>query len=479
MNSTVDTSYSFTPQCDNRTNLSVGLSLIAALVTAAVFVALAYLGHISLTTAYSSAAASGVTLILIGAAIALIRKQEVQRLIPQQTETISTEKPSKEKDPTITAALPKHSTFPDSKPNNQTEAIPRVQPSQEKDPTITTAPHASFCSPFPGLKPNKKISLLPYEDSKFIKMNSPDSEHNYNYMTVQILYNGEGLEVELYDIRAPTIYYFHNGSKYSNQLNPDTLFAVQKEGAPKFEVGSKYRHNKNYWIEGSKLPFAELVPFEWIKLNAYEDSKYVKICPPDSTHPYCYMTIQLTIKEQIIDVECIQIWPALNEIMYIHNNIQYTKKLPPDQKFVDAEKHYNEAYAKILQDKCLTRNQYKALFPENRLEGHMWGSWWNFGYGPASIFAIKCHMCGVYPTDSQTFSVPDYISHSHDNKTITFNRRHETGPVRSIEGLKDYPDVIAKLNATSWTWSAPNKILEVLENEDGTVTVNYTKDQPS
>lgn len=79
----VDTSYSCTPRCDSRTQMSIGLSLLAALVTTAVFVVLANKGYISPTVAYSAAPSIGAALILIGAAVALIRKD---REIPQLTE---------------------------------------------------------------------------------------------------------------------------------------------------------------------------------------------------------------------------------------------------------------------------------------------------------------------------------------------------------------------------------------------------------
>lgn len=71
---TVNTSYSSSLQCDTRSGLSVGLTLLALLVTAAVFGVLAYKEYISPTVAYSAAPPMGVAFIVLGTAIAFIRK---------------------------------------------------------------------------------------------------------------------------------------------------------------------------------------------------------------------------------------------------------------------------------------------------------------------------------------------------------------------------------------------------------------------
>lgn len=74
----IESSYSISPRCDTRTELSVCLTLLAACVTAVVFGILAYKEYITPTIAYSAAPVIGVILILTGAAIALIRKERSQ-----------------------------------------------------------------------------------------------------------------------------------------------------------------------------------------------------------------------------------------------------------------------------------------------------------------------------------------------------------------------------------------------------------------
>lgn len=71
----INTSYSFSPRCDARMGLSMGLALLAALVTSVIIGVLAYRGQLSLTIAYSTAPAIGVGFILTGAAFACIRKE--------------------------------------------------------------------------------------------------------------------------------------------------------------------------------------------------------------------------------------------------------------------------------------------------------------------------------------------------------------------------------------------------------------------
>lgn len=69
------TTYSLVPQNDPRTGLSLGLSFAAILATIIVFGILAHHGYISHTVAYSATPTIGAALLLIGSAIALIRKE--------------------------------------------------------------------------------------------------------------------------------------------------------------------------------------------------------------------------------------------------------------------------------------------------------------------------------------------------------------------------------------------------------------------
>lgn len=71
---TIDSSYSIVFQCDNRTSLSVVLSLLAAIATAVALGVLAHYGYITPTTAYATAPAIGTLLTTIGVAVALIRR---------------------------------------------------------------------------------------------------------------------------------------------------------------------------------------------------------------------------------------------------------------------------------------------------------------------------------------------------------------------------------------------------------------------
>lgn len=70
----VNPTYSCTLRCDSYTGMSIGLSLMAVLVTTAVFVVLAHRGYVSPTIAYSMAPSIGTAFILTGIASALIRK---------------------------------------------------------------------------------------------------------------------------------------------------------------------------------------------------------------------------------------------------------------------------------------------------------------------------------------------------------------------------------------------------------------------
>lgn len=174
MNS-INSLYSVVFQCDNRTALSVGLSLLAAVTTAIVLGVLAYCEYITPTIAYSAAPTIGTLLILIGVAIAVVRKdisskaEVIPSLLPAQAE--------KAMSLGATAAV-------DSQPKSVQD------PSQIKQ----------------SFNDAKSVQLVHYSkhrhQRRYLKWQKPTQDSPYYYLKARIALEGatEHVEVEVLDV---------------------------------------------------------------------------------------------------------------------------------------------------------------------------------------------------------------------------------------------------------------------------------------
>lgn len=153
--------YTFVPQNDLRTGLSLGLSLAAALTTIIVFGILAHYGYISHTVAYSAIPSIGAALLLVGAAIALIRQE------------------------------------------NKTSVPPPPPPHSQ-----------SVDTPYP-FQPSEDLNLVAYDEGNSIKVCAPDQAHPYWFYMAQLSNGEKTIEVEVTSFSDYEFKFIYNNNSHS------------------------------------------------------------------------------------------------------------------------------------------------------------------------------------------------------------------------------------------------------------------------
>lgn len=173
---------------------------------------------------------------------------------------------------------------------------------------------------------------------------------------------------------------------------------------------------------------------------------YLRKQRPTQDAPYHCLKVQIALDgtTEPVEVEVLEVgYYGSNcyKMRFQYQDIEYQKEITNGSGVEAAWKeHVKNA------ENLLLRGDYQRLIDP---------------HGPATLLMFTEE--NNQSSGKTYFSQKEFPQVAYKGKVVTFTRTHTT-PIRSLQGLDEFPEICALLQARSWTWEAPYDIKLIEED---------------